>query len=76
MYLSGLAARAQFVEHHSQNDDRSLDDQLPVEGDVHQGKPIVKDGNDQGADQRPENGSDSADETGSTQITAAMASNS
>jgi len=65
--LRGLAACPQFIQHHRQDDDRSLDDQLPIEGDVHQRESIVEDGNNQGADQRPENGPDSASETGATQ---------
>ena len=36
-YLSSLTARAQFVEHHGQDDDCALDNQLPVKGDVHPG---------------------------------------
>ncbi|HXO98348.1 MAG TPA: hypothetical protein VN857_17290 [Chthoniobacterales bacterium] len=48
--LSGLTARAQFVEHHSQDDDRALDDQLPVKGDVHQCESIIQDGDDQSPD--------------------------
>ena len=31
--LSRLTARAQFVQHHGKDDDRALDDQLPVEGE-------------------------------------------
>ena len=56
-----MTARAQFVEHDSQYDDRTLDDQLPIKGDVHQCKSIVEDGDDQSSDQRPKDGSDSAD---------------
>ena len=40
--LSGLTARAQFVQHHGKDDDRALDDQLPVEGDVHQCGPLFR----------------------------------
>ena len=35
--LVGLAAGAQLIEHDGQDDDRSLDNQLPIEGDIHQG---------------------------------------
>ena len=48
--LSGLAARAQFVQHDGQDDDRSLDDQLPIKGDVHQSKSVIKYGDDQSPD--------------------------
>src|SRR5271166_705106 len=67
LYLSGLTARTQFVQHDGQDDDRSLDDQLPIKGDVHQSKSIIKDGDDQSPDQRPKDSSNSADETGATQ---------
>ena len=67
LYLSSLTARAQFVEHHGQDDDCALDNQLPVKGDVHQRESIIKDGDDQRSDQRPKDCSNSADETGATQ---------
>src|ERR1700722_4579000 len=66
-YLSSLTARPQFVEHHGQDDHCALDNQLPVKGDVHQSESIIKDGDDQGSDQRPKDSSNSADETGATQ---------
>src|SRR5271165_81582 len=50
LYLSGLTARTQFVQHDGQDDDRSLDDQLPIKGDVHQSKSIIKDGDDHSPD--------------------------
>jgi hypothetical protein len=60
-----LTARAQFVEHHGQDDHCALDNQLPVKGDVHQSESIIKDGDDQSSDQRPKDRSDPG-ENGST----------
>jgi hypothetical protein len=67
LHLTGLTARAQSVQHHRQDDDRTFDDQLPVKGDVHQCQSIVQDGDDQSSDQRSKDGSNSADETCSAQ---------
>src|SRR3984957_17636201 len=67
-YLSSLTARAQFVEHHGQDNHCALDNQLPVKGDVHQSESIIKDGDDQGSDQRPKKVSNSADKTGAAYI--------
>src|ERR1700674_4391703 len=66
-YLSGLTARAQFVEHHGQDDHCALDNQLPVKGDVHQSESIIKDGDDQSSYQRSKDSSNSAHETGAAQ---------
>jgi hypothetical protein len=33
----GLASRAQFIEQYCQDDHGALDNQLPVEGHIHQG---------------------------------------
>src|SRR5260221_9663875 len=43
--LHRLAASPQFIEHHCQDDDGPLDDQLPIEGDVHQCESIIEDSN-------------------------------
>jgi hypothetical protein len=62
-----LTARAQFVEHHGQNDHCALDNQLPVKGDVHQSESIIKDGDEQAPLKVLKAGSNTADETGAAQ---------
>ena len=67
VYLPGLTAGAQFVEHDSQDDDRALDNQLPVKGDVHQRKSVIQHSDDQGSDQCSKDRSNSTNETGPSQ---------
>src|ERR1700688_635362 len=63
MHLSSLTACAQLVQHHGQDDDRALDDQLPVKRNVHQSQSIIQDGDDQSSNQRAKDGSNSTHET-------------
>ena len=58
-----LTAGAEFIEHHGKYDDGALNNQLPVEGDVHERETVIENGDDQSADEGTEYGTDAADKT-------------